>query len=82
MRITVRELRRIISEELDRLVRNSAGFGGATGIGGRGRGSSEIPTPGLGDEKHQEIENEDYEEKEKSQFAWRVRSRGTETGQD
>ena len=80
MKITIRELRQIISEEVDRMIRNSAGFGGSAGVGGAGIRSSEAP-PGLGDAEYQEKENEDYEEQEKSQFAQRIRSRGATSGQ-
>jgi len=71
LKITLRELRRIISEEVDRLVRRSAGFGGGAGIGGRGRGSIETPPLGLGDETEQEEETHGKEQ-EKSQYTIRV----------
>lgn len=67
-------LRIFISEELDRLVRRSAGFGGIAGIAGRGRGSAELPPLGLGDEEEQEEERYGKEQ-EKNQFAARVNSR-------
>lgn len=73
LKITLKELRRIIAEEVDRAVRRSAGFGGGAGLAGRGRGSIEFPPIGLGDEVEQE---ETYgKEQEKSQFAVRVDSR-------
>jgi len=75
-------LKRLIREELDRLVRSTAGFSGVAGIGGRGRGSSELPPLGLGNEDQQE-EDQYGKEQEKSQFSVRVdSSRGRKTGQD
>lgn len=80
MRITLSELRRIIAEEVDRAVRRSAGFGGNAGIAGRGRGSSELPPLGLGDEEQEE---ERYgKEQQKNQFAVRVDSRRGSSRQD
>lgn len=80
MRITLSELRRIIAEEVDRAVRRSAGFGGSAGIAGRGRGSSELPPLGLGDEEQEE---ERYgKEQQKNQFAVRVDSRRVSSRQD
>ena len=82
MRTTLRLLKELISEEVDKLVRSTAGFSGAAGIGGRGRGSAEIPPLGLGDEEQQE-EDQYGKEQEKSQFSFRVDSRrGRKTGQD
>lgn len=72
-KITLENLRSIIREEVDRLVRRSAGFGGISGIGGRQRGSIEIPPLGLGDEENQEKEY--GKEQEKSQFEPRVEKR-------
>ncbi len=73
MRIELTLLRRLIAEEVDRMIRRSAGFGGVAGIGGRGRGSPELPPPDLGDEEEQE---EKYgKEQQKNQFAVRVDSR-------
>ena len=71
IKITLNELRRLIAEEVDRLVRRSAGFGGIAGIGGRCRGSIETPPLGLGEETEQEEETHGKEQ-EKSQFAVRV----------
>lgn len=82
MRLKLSDLRRIISEEVERMVRRSAGFGGVAGVGGRGRGTPELPPLGLGDEEQQEEENYGKEQ-EKSQFAVRVDSRKLRTsGQD
>ena len=76
MKINLDVLRKFISEEVDRLVRRSAGFGGSAGIAGRGRGSVELPPLGLGDEAEQEKEKERYgKEQEKEQFAARVDKR-------
>ena len=71
MRIKLSELRKLVAEEVDRLVRNSAGFGGIAGIAGRGRGSAELPPLGLGDEKEQEKERYGKEQEE-AQFTPRV----------
>jgi hypothetical protein len=75
MKIKLSALRRLIREEVDRLVRRSAGFSGIAGIAGRGRGSPELPPLGLGDEEQQEEERYGKEQ-EKSQFAVRVDDRG------
>ncbi len=74
MKIKLSSLRRLIREEVDRLVRRSAGFSGIAGIAGRGRGSPELPPLGLGDEEQQEEERYGKEQ-EKSQFAVRVDDR-------
>jgi hypothetical protein len=81
MRITLSELRKIIAEEVDRAVRRSAGFGGSAGVGGRGRGSSELPPLGLGDEEQQEEERYGKEQ-QKNQFAVRVDDRRKSSRQD
>lgn len=73
MRIKISLLRRIIREEVDRLVRRSAGFAGGTGIAGRGRGSIEQPPLGLGDEEEQQENGKEQEEK--SQFVPRAAAR-------
>jgi len=73
MKITLAKLRKIVKEEVDRLVRRSAGFGGSAGIAGRQRGTPEMPPPGLGTD---ESENkEDEEGQEFNQFAVRVAKR-------
>ena len=74
MRKDLNDLKKFIAEEVDRLVRRSAGFSGIAGIAGRGRGSPELPPLGLGDEGDQEDDNYGKEQ-EKSQFAARVDSR-------
>lgn len=74
MKLTLGKLRRLIFEEVERMVRRSAGFGGGSGVGGRSRGSVELPPLGLGDEEQQEEERHGKEQ-EKSQFAVRVDSR-------
>jgi hypothetical protein len=79
MKIKLGDLRRLIREEVDRAVRRSAGFGGIAGIGGRGRGSAELPPQNLGDEEQQEEERYGKEQ-EKSQFAVRVSDARGETG--
>lgn len=75
MLITINDLRRLIREEVDRLVRRSAGFSGGTGLAGRARGSIEHLPIGLGDEEKQQENGEEYEQEEKSQFVPRVTSR-------
>ena len=74
LRITIGELRLLIREQVDRLVRRSAGFGGEAGIAGRGRGSIELPPISLGDEERQEEETHG-EQQVKCQFSVRVDSR-------
>jgi len=74
MKIKLSVLRELIREEVDRLVRRSAGFSGIAGIAGRGRGSPELPPLGLGDEEQQEEERYGKEQ-EKSQFTVRVDDR-------
>jgi hypothetical protein len=72
MKIKLSVLRELIREEVDRLVRRSAGFSGIAGIAGRG--SPELPPLGLGDEEQQEEERYGKEQ-EKSQFTVRVDDR-------
>jgi hypothetical protein len=71
-------LKLLIAEEVQRAVRRSAGFGGSSGVGGRGRGSIEVLPTGLGSEE--EVEEEYGKEQQKNQFAARVSNRTT--GQD
>ena len=78
LKMKLSDLRKLIREEVDRTVRRSAGFSGVAGIGGRGRGSSEVPPLGLGDEEQQEEERYGKEQ-EKNQFAIRVDSSSGET---
>ena len=80
MRITINELRKLIREEVDRLVRRSAGFGGGAGLAGRARGSIEHQPIGLGDEEEQQ-ENGKEQQEEKSQFVPSVTSRIGPSGQ-
>lgn len=77
MRIKLGILRRLIAEEVDRMIRNSAGFCGMGGVSGNGQGSIESAPPGLGDEGEQEEQEENQygKEQEKSQFAVRVDDR-------
>lgn len=82
MRIKLGDLRKIIAEEVERNMRWSAGFGGIAGIGGRGRGSAELPPLGLGDEGEEQEENQYGKEQEKSQFAVRVDDRRRASRQD
>lgn len=68
-----RLLRILVREEVDRLVRRSAGFGGGAGIAGRQHDGGEITPLHLGDgQEHQE---EYGKEQEKTQFAVRVARR-------
>lgn len=80
MKLTLNHLRLIIREEVDRLVRRSAGFGGQAGIGGTPNNGTQLGPPGLGDEETQD--NSYGKEQEKSQFAARVDSRAGERRQD
>lgn len=81
MKISIKDLKKIIAEEVDRLVRSTAGFSGVAGVAGRGRGSIELPPQGLGDEETQE-EKRYGKEQQKNQFAVRVDSRRGKAGQD
>ena len=56
VKLTLKELKSIIHEEVDRLVRNSAGFY-SVGIGFPSK-DMELPPPGLGDEGGEEKETE------------------------
>lgn len=67
----MKELKKLIAEEVDRLVRRSAGFYMGSGLAGRARGSIEVPPLGLGDEESEE-DGGHGKEQEKSQFAARV----------
>lgn len=53
MKIKIKDVRKIIREEVERMIRRSAGFGGILGIGGRNKGSSELSPQGLGDEEEE-----------------------------
>lgn len=72
MKISMAALRELIAEEVDRAVRRSAGFCMGSGLGGRARGSIEVPPLPLGDEKDVEEDERYGKEQEKSQFAARV----------
>lgn len=69
MRTTLDDLRDFIHEEVDRLVRRSAGFCNGAGIGGRAKGSIEIPPTVSGNDK--EKQGEHGEEQESGQFTSR-----------
>lgn len=74
--LTLRQLRALIREEVERNMRWSAGFCGVGGIGaGSPRKGTEFPPQGLGDEGEDKTENEYEEEQEPSQFAARVDKR-------
>lgn len=69
MKVTVRQLRKFISEEVFRAYANSAGFGGSAGISaGGGSPSDDLQ---LGDKK----EEDDVKEEKPEQFTARVRQR-------
>lgn len=71
MKISLRTLRRLIREEVERCVLRSAGMVGGGGVSRLMR-HKEMPPPGLGDEEEETIG--DYEEEEKwSQ--WTVNAR-------
>jgi hypothetical protein len=61
MKIKIKDVRKIIREEVERMIRRSAGFGGILGIGGRNKGSSELSPQGLGDEEEEENGKEQQE---------------------
>lgn len=71
MKISLRTLRRLIREEVERCVLRSAGMVGGGGVSRLMR-HKEMPPPGLGDEE--EKTTGDYEEEEKwSQWTVDVR---------
>jgi hypothetical protein len=74
MKITLRDLRRIIAEEVQRNMRWTAGFGGGMGASGRSHDGSEIRPDHLGDEETDQEESYGKEQEEK-QFAVRVDDR-------
>jgi len=71
MKLKVKDLRKIIREEVERMVRRSAGFVGSLGISSRNRGSVEFPPQGLGDEEKEEEIN--GKEQQENQFEHRNR---------
>lgn len=74
MKITLRELRKLIREEVGTMVFiHNAGFGGMGGVSMLQRNKN-VPVPGLGDEEEQELETHG-EEQEKSQWTVRVADR-------
>lgn len=79
---TIKLLRSYIREEVDRLVRRSAGFCMDSGLAGRGRGSAEISPIHLGDEERTDTQEEYGKEQEKTQFIPRVDKRRRSTRQD
>lgn len=65
MKLTLGYLRIIINEELDRMVRWSAGFGSGAGAASMSSQYSSFSSlPGLGDESNIEYENEEEEEED------------------
>lgn len=73
--LTLRQLRSLIHEEVERNMRWSAGFCGGLGIGGTRQGTKFHPQ-GLGDEGEETKTEEEYEEEqEPSQFTTRVDKR-------
>lgn len=74
MKISLRELRRIIREHIGRMYTiDNAGFGGMGGVSMLQRNKN-VPLPGLGDEGEEELETHG-EEQEKPQWTVRVRDR-------
>ena len=60
MKISLFDLRKLIREEVDRLVRRSAGFMGGLGLSNKPQDHSEITPKGLGDEDiHDEEEQQE-----------------------
>jgi hypothetical protein len=78
MRIKLSELKRIIAEEVDRAVRRSAGFCGGLGLGGRARGSIEVPPLGLGGSEEEDEEGHGKEQEKRQLTARLERIRGKE----
>lgn len=77
MKIRLSELRKIVAEEVDRMIRRSAGFCMGSGVGGSTGSSINFPPPGLGDDS----EETKYEkEQEDGQFATRVEKRRPRKG--
>ena len=77
MKITLRELRRIIREQVGTMVYiHNAGFGTGEGSVSGLKRHKDQPTPGLGDEGEEELETHD-EEQEKPE--WTVRDRPSRT---
>lgn len=56
MRITIRDLRKIVQEEVQRNLRLSAGFFGG-GLSNQPSDGSELPPPGLGEDEETSEEN-------------------------
>ena len=73
MILTLKELRAIIREEVERNMRWSAGF---FSIGGAGhpRKGTEFPPQGLGDEEPQGEQEKEHEEEEEKWQQWAYRS--------
>ena len=83
MKITIRELRKIIREQVGTMVYiHNAGFGGGAGISIMSK-SKDLPPPGLGGEGEQEKEEHDEEQQEEptgtewSQWTLRARERSS-----
>ena len=78
MRLTLKELRAIIREQVGTMVFvHNAGFGGSGGISRPAR-SNDLPPPGLGDEG--EEEQQTHEQEEQEEFQWTVGARQREDG--
>ncbi len=61
MKIKIKDVRKIIREEVERMIRRSAGFVGSLDIGGRNKGNAELSPQGLGDEEEEENGKEQQE---------------------
>jgi hypothetical protein len=63
MKLKVSDIRKIIREEVERMIRRSAGFGGVLGISSKNISNTEILPPGLGDEEKEEENGKEQQEK-------------------
>jgi len=83
MKIKLSQLRKMIQEEVDRFVRNSAGImAGGLGLSSDHSNTTAGPTTLGGNANAEEVEREEGLEQEKSQIALRVRDRSGSRRQD
>jgi len=64
MKITLKELRALIREEVERNLRNTAGFFGGS-LSQPRKGIASTPLPGLGASTEEREEYEEYEEEQR-----------------